>query len=266
MNFARRAWILGAGLSGGVLVVILCLPMLALIATTSPSALRQGLSNPVVGPALWLSLKTSGLSLALSVGLGTPLAWWLARANGRAARLLETALQVPVVMPPAVAGVALLLTFGRRGLPSWFGLEDASLAFTTAAVVLAQTFVAAPLYVQTAIVAFRRIEPDTLAVARSLGASPPRVFFSVALPLAAHGLRAGAALSWARALGEFGATLMFAGNLGGVTQTVPLAIYTALESDFAAAQSLSVALMVFAFGLLFVLRRRSSGAGWAGGA
>lgn len=250
-----RAWDAVAGLAGAALVLLLLGPLVALVVATGPEALLAARSHPLVGPALALSLQTSLVSLALTVVLGTPLAWSLSRARGRPAALLETALQLPVVMPPAVAGVALLLAFGRRGLPGRLGFEDTSLAFTTAAVVLAQTFVSAPLYVQAALAAFRRLEPDLLAVARSLGASPARVFFGVALPLSAGALSAGAALSWARALGEFGATLMFAGNLGGVTQTLPLAIYTALESDPAVAQALSVGLMLFAFGLLLLLRR-----------
>jgi molybdate transport system permease protein len=242
----------------GLLGALLVLPLLALVLTAAPADLIAGFRHPLALPALLLSLGTTALSLVVVVVLGTPLAWWLARATGRIAHALETLLALPVVIPPAVAGIALLLTFGRRGL---FGplLTAAgwSVSFGTAAVVLAQIFVAAPFHVQAATAAFRALDPALLVVARSLGASPARIFFRVALPLAATGLAGGAAMAWARALGEFGATLMFAGNLPGRTQTLPLAIYTALESDLRAAQALSLLLVVFAFGLLLILRRRS---------
>ena len=169
--------------------------------------------------------------------------------------MLETLVELPVVLPPAVAGVALLLAFGRRGLLGP-GLAAAGigLPFTRAAVVVAQTFVAAPFYLQAAIAAFRRLDPDLLLVARTLGASPPRVLFTVAIPVSWPSLAGGAAMSWARALGEFGATLMFAGNMSGRTQTLPLAIYTALESDLRTAQSLSILLVAVAFALLVAIR------------
>jgi molybdate transport system permease protein len=206
-----------------------------------------------VWPALRLSLLTTAVSLALVVALGTPLAWMLASSHGRLARAVETIVELPIVIPPAVAGVAMLLAFGRRGLLAPL-LTGHSLAFTTAAVVMAEVFVSAPFYVQAATSAFRRVDPDLLVVARTFGASPLRVLFRVAIPIAAPGLAAGAAMSWARSLGEFGATLMFAGNLEGRTQTLPLAIYTALESDLRAAQALSVILVVVAFGLLLLMR------------
>ena len=169
------------------------------------------------------------------------------------------------MVPPAVAGVALLLAFGRRGLlAGWLYPEGWSVTFTTAAVVMAEVFVSAPFFVQAAVSAFRRIDPKLLLVAQTFGATPLRIFFRVALPLAAPGLFAGAAMSWARSLGEFGATLMFAGNLQGRTQTLPLAIYTALESDLATARALSVVLVVVAFALLLfvraVLRRQEAAA------
>jgi molybdate transport system permease protein len=238
-----------------MLVLFLGLPFVGLVTTTSWHEFVAGLTNPLVWPALRLSLFTTTVSLALVVLFGTPLAWLFARRRGRFVRTLETALELPVVIPPAVAGVALLLAFGRRGLlanvvyPNGF-----SLAFSTAAVVMAEVFVSAPFYVQAATSAFRRIDPNLLLVARSFGASPLRLFMRLGLPLAAPGLVAGAAMSFARALGEFGATLMFAGNLTGKTQTLPLAIYTALESDLRAAQALSLVLVAVAFGLLVGVR------------
>jgi molybdate transport system permease protein len=160
-----------------------------------------------------------------------------------------------VVLPPAVAGVALLLAFGRRGLlgPS-LAAAGIGLPFSRAAVVLAQTFVAAPFYVQAGVAAFRRLDADLILVARTLGASPPRLLGTIAIPVSWPSLAGGAAMSWARALGEFGATLMFAGNMSGRTQTLPLAIYTALESDLRTAQSLSILLVVVAFTLLVAIR------------
>jgi molybdate transport system permease protein len=245
-----EAW--GLGALGWTLGALLILPTVALVLTTTPAAFAAGLAHPLVWPALALSLGTTTVSLALVLGLGTPLAWWLAgRPQTRAGRLLESVLQLPMVIPPAVAGVALLLAFGRRGL---LGATGGSVAFTTAAVVLAQVFVAAPLYLQSATAAFRRLDPTLLVMARSLGATPLRVLWQVAIPLAAPGLAAGAALCWARALGEFGATLMFAGNLEGVTQTLPLAIYTVLASDLAAAQALSLVLVGVALAVLLAAR------------
>jgi molybdate transport system permease protein len=236
------------------------LPLLALFTQGGPGALLRGLRHPITLPALCLSLTTTLLSLAIVLLAGTPLAWHLARA--RRARWLESVLQLPMVMPPSVAGIVLLLAFGRRGL---LGQPLESLGwlptFSTAAVVMAQVFVAAPFYLQAALVAFRHLDPGALAVARSLGASPPRLFFQVVLPMARPALLAGAATAWARALGEFGATLMFAGNIGGRTQTLPLAIYATLESDLDATQALSMVLVVVAFALLLVVRRQGALAG-----
>jgi molybdate transport system permease protein len=247
-------WPAVAGVLAAALLLLIALPLAALFLTTSPRALLQGLRDPMAGPAIRLSLGTTTASLTLVVLSGTPLAWLLARRRGRGWRFVETLMQLPVVLPPAVAGVALLLAFGRRGmLGPLLASAGLGVPFTRAAVVLAQTFVAAPFYVQAAISMFRRMDPDMLLVARTLGASRARVFFRVVLPLSRPGLAGGAALSWARALGEFGATLMFAGNLSGRTQTLPLAIYTALESDLRTAQSLSLLLLAVAFALLVAI-------------
>lgn len=240
---------------GALLGAFLLVPLLALLVTTESSELSAGLAHPMVGPALRLSALTTLTSTAVVIALGTPLAWQLSRARGRVGHAIETLLQLPIVIPPAVAGVALLLAFGRRGLLSpMLDAVGGSLSFTTAAVVMAEVFVSAPFYVQAATSAFRRLDENLIVVARTFGASPLRVFARIALPLAAPGLVAGAAMSWARALGEFGATLMFAGNLEGKTQTLPLAIYTALESDLRAAQAISVILVVVAFALLLFVR------------
>jgi molybdate transport system permease protein len=263
----KRRWFAAlTALLAAALVALLALPTLSLFVTAPPAEIAAGFGHPVAGPALLLSVVTTAISLVVVVALGTPLAWWLSRARGAAGRAVETVVALPVVIPPAVAGIALLLSFGRRGLlgPAFEGLGWA-ISFTSAAVVLAQIFVSAPFYVQGATAAFRGLDPTLLVVARSLGASPARTFFRVALPLARPGLVAAAAMSWARALGEFGATLMFAGNLPGKTQTLPLAIYTALESDLRAAQALSVLLVIVAFALLLVLRARPAVAAQPGG-
>ena len=264
------AWPGALGLLAGLLLLLVALPLAGLLFSAPPRQLLAGLSDPLVAPALRLTLFTTTVSLLVILTCGTPLAWLIARRTSGAVgtgqvdrasrasriwRMLETVVELPVVLPPAVAGVALLLAFGRRGLLGP-GLAAAGigLPFTRAAVVVAQTFVAAPFYLQAAIAAFRRLDPDLILVARTLGASPPRLLFTVAIPVSWPSLAGGAAMSWARALGEFGATLMFAGNMSGRTQTLPLAIYTALESDLRTAQSLSILLVAIAFGLLVAIR------------
>lgn len=240
---------------GLALLTLLVLPVFALLVRLSPRAVVEGLGHPAALPALRLSLATTSMSLLVTVLLGTPLAWRLARARGAAMRAVEAAVQLPIVIPPAVAGVALLLTFGRQGLLTGrLYPAEWSPGFSTTAVVLAEIFVSAPYYVEAAVSGFRRLNPDVLLVARTLGASPLRTFFQVALPLSAPALAAGIALSWARALGEFGATLMFAGSLRGETETMPLAIYATLESDLDAAVAVSSLLVCVAFTLLLGLR------------
>jgi len=240
---------------GSVLALFLFMPLVSLVIATRPRSFVVALGQPFVWGVLELSLLTTLASLAIVVVFGTPLAWTLARRGGAAARAVETLVELPIVIPPAVAGVALLLAFGRRGL--FAGIlypEGSSLAFSVLSVVMAQVFVSAPFYLQAAISAFRRVDERLIVVSRSFGAGPLRVFRRIAVPLAAPALVGGAAMSFARSLGEFGATLMFAGNLRGVTQTLPLAVYTALESDLGVAQALSVLLMVVALALLLVAR------------
>ena len=256
----RRAQI-GAGrwpalLLAAPMLALLVVPIAALLLASSPTELLAGARDPLFAPALWLSVRTSIISLCAVICAGTPLAWWLATKTGRGPRAVELLVDLPIVLPPAVVGIALLQAFGRGGLlgPQLQAMHW-QVPFTTAAVVLAQTIVSAPLYIQSAATAFRRIDPDLLIVARTLGQSPAGAFFRVALPVSLPGLVGGAALCWARAIGEFGATLLFAGNLAGTTQTVPLAIYTALESDVRTAVALSLVLGTIAVLLLFALRR-----------
>lgn len=242
-------------IAGASLVLFVVAPLLGLVAATSFSDFMAGLRHPLVWPALRLSTVTTSVSLAFVITTGTPLAWTIARATGKFARGIEVLVNLPAVIPPAVAGIALLLAYGRRGLfAHWLYPKDWSVAFTTLAVIMAEVFVSAPFFVQAATSAFRRLDTNCLVVARTLGASPLRTFFRIGVPLAAPSLFAGAAMSWARALGEFGATLMFAGNFTGKTQTLPLAIYTALESDLRAAQALSLVLVAVAVAVMVLVR------------
>ena len=247
-------WTAGTTSAAGLLLTFMLLPIIALVATLSWDEFLAGISHPTVLPALKLSLITTLSSLTIVVALGTPLAWLISRRDGRLVRIVETLVRLPAVLPPAVAGVALLLAFGRMGLVgSWFASLGWTIPFTIAAVIMAEVFVSAPYYLQAATSAFRAIDESQLTVARTLGASPARVFFRVAVPLAGPSLIAGAAMCWARALGEFGATLMFAGNLTGKTQTLTLAVYTTFESDMRAAQAISLVLVAVAFTLLYAL-------------
>lgn len=253
MSRSPIVWLGGALAS--VLVVLLVLPMVALGLSTSPDGLATGLRHPLFFPALWMSLRTTLCSLAVVVTLGTPLAWWLAASRSELRRIASFVIDLPIVLPPAVVGVALLQTFGRQGLlgPA---LESVGVGipFTGTAVVIAQVVVAAPFYVQAASNAFREVDPDTMIVARTLGAGPAGAFWRVALPIALPGLIVGASLAWARALGEFGATLLFAGNLPGTTQTMPLAVFTALERDVELAVVFSLVLAALGGLLLLGLR------------
>lgn len=253
-----------ARLAAIALLGLLVLPAVALVLASSPAQLMAGVRHPLFLPALWLSARTTMLSLLIVVAAGTPLAWWLGRSAGRGRRLVQLLVDLPIVLPPAVVGVALLQTFGRNGLlgPA-LEVVGWRIPFTTSAVVLAQVVVSAPFYVQSAAAAFRRVDPDLLIVARTLGQTASGAFLRVAVPVALPGLIAGAALAWARSIGEFGATLLFAGSLPGRTQTMPLAILTALESDVRAA--LAIAVVLAAIAVLLLLGLRAAPAIWVPG-
>ena len=266
-----RSWLSAARslfwrLPAWLAVTFLILPLLAIFLKVLPqSHLWHTLREPFVTQALRTSLLTSLSSLALTVIFGTPLAYALARRRGPGTTLFDTLLDLPMVLPPTVAGVALLMTFGRRGLLGpWLDAMGIQIVFTMAAVVLAQCFVSMPLYVRSAQAGFRGVDPELERVAYTLGYSATRTFLRVTVPLAFPGLLSGAVMAWARALGEFGATIMFAGNLTGRTQTMPLAIYVAMESDLTTALVLATLLIVVPFGCLFATRffarRRSDGA------
>ncbi len=247
--------------------VILLLPLVALVARTAQSGVfLDSLRKPVVLQALKLSAWTSLVTLLVSVALGTPLAYGLARARFPGKRIVDTLVDLPIVLPPVVAGVGLLMAFGRRGLLGQrldagftvplldLRVPGVSLAFSTAAVILAQIFVAAPFFIRAARAGFTRVEREIEAAAAIDGASPWQVFRLITVPLALPALSGGLVLCWARAVGEFGATMMFAGNFIGRTQTMPLAIMGALETDLYAALALSVLLVSLSFAVLFLYR------------
>jgi molybdate transport system permease protein len=251
----RLAATLALSVAVALFAGFLVLPIIALLLRVPLSRFLEYAARPVVLDALALSLFTTLISLGLMLLLGTPVAYVLGRHSFRGKRLLETLVEVPLVMPPAVAGVALLLAFGRRGLlgPAFEG-AGLDIAFSTAAVVLAQTFVASPFYVKAARTGFQSVPVELEESAATEGAGRWARFRHVVLPLALPGIVGGAVVAWARALGEFGATILFAGNFQGRTQTMPLAIYTALESDLNAAIVLSAILVVASFALLITFK------------
>jgi molybdate transport system permease protein len=239
-------------------LAFLVLPLAGLLIRAPWSTLPQRLTEPGVLAALRLSLVTATLATVLCLAFGVPLAWLLARSRLPGRRLIRALVTVPLVLPPVVGGVALLLVFGRRGLVGgWldaaFGI---SLPFTTAGVVVAEAFVAMPFLVIAVEGALRGADDRYEEAAATLGASRWTAFRRVTLPLIGPGVAAGAVLCWARALGEFGATITFAGNFPGRTQTMPLAVYLALEQDLDAAVVLSLVLLVVSVVILAALRDR----------
>ncbi|MEE8449706.1 MAG: ABC transporter permease [Thermodesulfobacteriota bacterium] len=241
--------------SGFALIAFFLIPILSLAARTPFGKFWPILISPGVSSAIKLSLLTTSISTFLAVALGTPLAYYLARRKIMGKGLLDTLIDLPMVLPPAVAGVALLMAFGRTGILGGFlDRWGVSLAFNQAAVIMAQVFVASPLYVRAAKNGFEAINPELEKVSQTLGVGPWRTFLRVTVPLSLPSLLGGAMATWARALGEFGATLLFAGNFMGKTRTMPLAIMTAMEIDFDAAIVLSLFMVVVSFILLSMVR------------
>lgn len=249
------AFALAAGCALALLLAFLTLPLVAVFVDVPPGDLVGALDDPAARDALWLSLQTSVTAVALIVLVGTPAAWFLATRRFRGRAVLITLVELPLVVPPAVAGIGLLAALGPAGLLGGT-LEDAGvrLVLERAGVVVALAFVASPFYVRQAIAAFEAVEPRLLEAARTLGAGERRTFLTVAIPVARSGLVAGGALAWGRALGEFGATLMFAGSFRGVTQTAPLAIYERFATDFTGALALSAVLIAASAGLLLATK------------
>lgn len=249
-------WILLPALVGTVLVV---LPLVAMVATVDPRTFLSLVTSESSVAALALSLRTATASTAICIVLGVPMALVLARSSGRVMSVVRSLVLLPLVLPPVVGGIALLYTFGRRGLlGSTLSAWGIDIAFTTVAVVLAQTFVALPFLVISLEGALRTAGTRYDVVAATLGARPSTVLFRITLPLVLPGLVSGAVLSFARALGEFGATLTFAGSLEGVTRTLPLEIYLQRETDPDAAVALSLVLVVVAAVIVVATRTRTS--------
>ncbi|HEX6459730.1 MAG TPA: ABC transporter permease [Thermoleophilaceae bacterium] len=254
------------GLALALALFFLVLPVVAIFTHSSPSKLVSSLGDPASKDALRLSLETSAIAVAVIVVVGTPAAYLLATREFPAKQLVTTLIELPLVLPPAVAGIGLLASLGPGGFlgPA---LQRAGIPLTlnTAAVVVALTFVAAPFYLRQGQAAFGALDRSWLEASRTLGAGEGKTFARVAIPAAAPGLAAGLALAWGRALGEFGATLMFAGSFRGITQTAPLAIYGEFATDFDAALALS-AVLVAVSGALLLTVKFLVGSGALGGA
>ncbi len=237
--------------------LFLGLPVVTLVArSVLDGSLRVAVASPVVLDALWLSLVTTAISLVITVAFGLPLALVLARRQFRGKGWLEAIVDLPIVLPPSVAGLALLLVFGRRGLLAEpFELLGFSVPFTTIAVVLAQTFVSAPFFIRSARTGIAGVDRDLEDAARVDGASERQLFLAITIPLAGAALAAGLVMSWARSLGEFGATIMFAGNIEGRTQTLPLVVYGQFQGgDLDASIAAAAILVLAAFGVLIAVR------------
>jgi molybdate transport system permease protein len=240
-----RAAVVGAAV---LLVAFIVVPLVALVVHEPPGAFVRAIASPAALAALRISLITTAWSLALTIGLGTPLAYVLARADFPGRTIVDAIVDLPIVVPPAAAGLALLFAFGRFGIagPALAALH-VRVAFTIVAVILAQLFVGAPFYVRAARAGFASVPRALEEASATLGMGPLRTFALITVPLAIPALAGGAMLAWARSLGEFGATIMFAGNLQGVTQTMPLAVYLGLESgDLDFSGSLAIVLVLVA--------------------
>ncbi len=250
-----RPFTLVMGLAALVALAFLVIPILALFLRIPLSELIDQLDNQVVIDALIVTAQTNAVAFGVTLLVGTPAAYFIATRRFPGRSLVVTLVELPLVLPPAVAGIGLLAAFGRFGLlGETFTALGITIGFTKTAVVLAIIFVAGPFYLRQAIASFEALDDDLILAARTLGAGPGRAFWRIALPLSASGLSAGAALSLARGIGEFGATIMFAGSLQGVTQTVTLAIYDELSVDFNVALAIGALLVVISVVVLLSLK------------
>ena len=243
-----------AALSIGLVAAYLALPIAGLFLHVNPALFLSSLTERKVTDALVLSLTTSAAAMVVIVLIGTPAAYFHSRLDYPGKSLVDIIIDLPLVLPPAVAGLALLLMYGRMGLIGrYLHLFGIDIAFTVLAVIMAQIFVASPFYLRQAKALFGQLDPSYEQTARSLGASPLFIFVTIVLPLTLEGLLSGLVMTFARALGEFGATIMVAGNLPGVTQTMPLAIYGAMQGDFETAVTISILLVLISFGIMAVI-------------
>jgi molybdate transport system permease protein len=253
MSEARRMWFaLGLALALALTLAFVFIPVLAIFVHTSPGRLVSTLGDSESADALRLSIETTAIAVGVIVLVGTPTAYLLASRDFRGKALVVTVIELPLVLPPAVAGIGLLAALGPDGILGR-GFKHA-FVFQTAGVVVAQVFVAAPFYLRLAQTSFAAVEGSLLDAARTLGSSEAGAFARIAVPVAMPGLSAGLALAWGRALGEFGATLMFAGSLQGITQTAPLAIYNEFATDLPAALALSAVLVIVSAVVLVVVK------------
>jgi molybdate transport system permease protein len=237
------------------LLLFITIPLVALFAHVSLTDLVGNLNQRQVIQAISLSLVTSLTTTLIALVFGTPVAYLLAQRNGRVHHLVDTLIDLPTVMPPSVAGVALLMAFGRNGLVGgWLSAAGISIPFTMTAVIMAQVFIACPFYVKAASIGFAAIDPVLKQAASLDGAGHWRVFREIDLPLSGMALLSGSVMTWARALGEFGATIIFAGNYPGRTQTMPLAIYMGFEIDLNVALTLSIILIGLSFLTLIIVK------------
>ena len=251
----RNLFAVALALATALALGFLLLPLIAIFLRVPPGDLIAQLGSDVAIDAIKVTLKATVISQALILVIGTPAAYLIASRSFRGRPFVITLVELPLVLPPAVAGIALLAAFGRMGLlGGTFEAFGITVGFTQAAVVLAVTYVASPFYLRQAIASFETLDTSLLDASRTLGAGPARTFFRIALPLAAKGLAAGAALSFARGIGEFGATIMFAGSLQGVTQTFSLAIYAQFDIHFDVALALAALLVVVSAMILLLVK------------
>ncbi len=251
----RRIFTAGLSLAAVIALVFLLLPLVAIFLRVPPGELLAQLGSKVAVDAIVVTLKANVIAQALILVVGTPAAYLIAKRGFRGRAFVVTLVELPLVLPPAVAGIGLLAAFGRLGLlGGTFDLLGVSISFTQTAVVLAVTYVASPFYLRQAIASFEALDHALLDASRTLGAGPARTFFRIALPLASKGLAAGAALSFARGIGEFGATIMFAGSLQGVTQTLSLAIYAQFDLNFDVALALGALLVLVSAAILLTVK------------
>jgi molybdate transport system permease protein len=237
------------------LLLLFLVPVATLFSRISLSTLLFRMTEPAVLQAIGISLRTTTLSFCIIVLLGTPLAFLMARYQFRCKKLLDTLIDLPTVLPPSVAGIALLITLGRRGwVGSWLSDMGVEIAFTMTAVIIAQIFISAPFYVRAATLGFASVDTEIEQAAQLDGASRWQIFRYVVLPLSRSSMLSGGMMSWARALGEFGATMIFAGNFAGRTQTMPIAIYLGFERNIEIAITLSVILVLVSFLCLLVVK------------
>jgi molybdate transport system permease protein len=256
----RRAAVAGLALSvTAIVLAFLVLPIIALITYQPVTNLINDFGTAVATDALVVSLETNAIAFALMIVLGTPFAYVLARSRFPGRSVVITVVELPLVMPPAVAGLGLLVAFGRLGLlGDTLGALGIEIGFTQSAVVMAILFVASPYYLRGAIAAFEAIDPTLIDVAGTLGAGPLRRMLRIAIPLAGGGLGAAAALAFARGVGEFGATILFAGSLQGSTQTLPLAVYSLFDANLDQAVAIGVMLIIVSAAILFTAKLLAS--------